>query len=335
MNLPCEINEICISIVVPCYNSAKYLQECVYSLVSQTLSNIEIIAVNDGSTDNTGELLDAYSRVYDNFIVYHQSNCGLSHARNKGIGVSRGEYILFVDSDDVISRNACEHLYQSAKVANADIVQGELTYNINELGCFLPNDYLCCDRALDLVGRLFMRRKYDIVSVLKLVKRKLLLERCIKFPEGLVFEDHYYSLLLYSHAQVSVYTPFQFYYYRKDNVESITSKFDRFKCENMIVILGLMVQYLRSHEIGRYKNILNGMLLISYYHLSSMYLKAESGAQLEILDSCKDIRKFIVLKTSYKRPRIVFQSFLFKYAPCVLKMLMRNRFILMLRIQGS
>ncbi|NBH35664.1 glycosyltransferase [Clostridiaceae bacterium] len=91
-----------ISVIVPVYNMGQYLSKCVHSLIHQTYNNIEIILINDGSTDNSGELCDLFASQYDNIFVLHQKNSGVSSARNKGLKLATGEYISFVDPDDYL-----------------------------------------------------------------------------------------------------------------------------------------------------------------------------------------------------------------------------------------
>ena len=99
------MNEPLVSIVIPCYNVKEYLEDAVESVVRQTYSNIEIILVNDGSSDGTSELCDVYARKYKNICVIHKENGGLSSARNAGMQEARGEFIYFLDSDDYIKEN--------------------------------------------------------------------------------------------------------------------------------------------------------------------------------------------------------------------------------------
>lgn len=111
-----------VSIIVPVYNVEKYLSECLESLISQTLSDIEIICVNDGSEDSSFKILEEYAQKDKRIVVINQENSGLSAARNTGMRFANGEYIGFVDSDDWIDSNFYEKLYNSAKNNDADIV---------------------------------------------------------------------------------------------------------------------------------------------------------------------------------------------------------------------
>ena len=111
-----------VSIIVPVYNVEKYLCQCLESLVHQTLTDIEIICVNDGSTDNSLGILNKYAQLDSRIKVFSQKNQGVSSARNLGLEKVNGEYITFVDSDDWIELNACEILYNTAQERNTDIL---------------------------------------------------------------------------------------------------------------------------------------------------------------------------------------------------------------------
>lgn len=105
-----------ISVVVPVYNTLKFLHECLDSIQNQTLQQLEVILVDDGSTDKSGDICDEYSQKDSRFLVIHQKNRGLSAARNVAIEKACGKYILFVDSDDHIMPNLCEITYQYAEI---------------------------------------------------------------------------------------------------------------------------------------------------------------------------------------------------------------------------
>ena len=109
-----------ISIIVPVYKVEKYLHECIESIINQTFKDIEIILVNDGSPDNCGKICDEYAKKDNRIIVIHQKNGGLSNARNTGIRHAMGQYIAFVDSDDIIDIKYCEVLYNLIKDSNYD-----------------------------------------------------------------------------------------------------------------------------------------------------------------------------------------------------------------------
>ena len=113
-------NNIKVSVIIPVYNVEKYIERCILSVINQTLKDIEIIIVNDGSTDDTKKNIEKY--LNDKRIVYvEQKNSGLSGARNKGLSIAKGDYISFIDSDDYVDNNFIEKLYNALIKNNADV----------------------------------------------------------------------------------------------------------------------------------------------------------------------------------------------------------------------
>ena len=118
------MDEINVSIIVPVYNMQSYLEACLDSLVNQTLQKIEIIIIDDGSKDNSAQIIKEYAERYPDIIrALHKENGGQATARNMGIRESKGEYIGFVDSDDVVDTNMYAEMYQLAKQKNCDLVE--------------------------------------------------------------------------------------------------------------------------------------------------------------------------------------------------------------------
>ncbi|MCD8315850.1 MAG: glycosyltransferase, partial [Eggerthellaceae bacterium] len=147
-----------VSIIVPVYNNYYYLNKCLDSLVSQTLSSIEIICIDDGSDDGSGALIDEWAGKDSRIKAVHEKNSGVAHARNVGLDIAQGRYILFVDSDDYIAYRSCEFLCEVADATEADIVVfggmtfpgfGELDWGFSHADEVVVNDWI---RALFYVG---------------------------------------------------------------------------------------------------------------------------------------------------------------------------------------
>jgi glycosyltransferase involved in cell wall biosynthesis len=129
-----------VSVIVPVYNSEPYLEDCLQSVIQQTYRSIEIIIVNGGSTDCSPDIMHSYAVKDDRIVILSQSNRGVSAARNAGLGVAKGEYIFFVDSDDTIRKDAVEILYRQAVMTDVDIIIGNVCfcYSILPKVKFLP-----------------------------------------------------------------------------------------------------------------------------------------------------------------------------------------------------
>ena len=120
-------NEL-ISIIVPIYNVQKYLDRCMKTLLNQTYRNIEIILVDDESPDECPKMCEEYAKIDQRVKVIHKKNGGLGFARNSGLEIAQGKYIIFVDSDDYVTENMCHLLYEAAKKYEADVVYGGIFY---------------------------------------------------------------------------------------------------------------------------------------------------------------------------------------------------------------
>lgn len=116
------MKDILLSVVIPVYNVEAYIEKCIESILSQSFINYEIILVNDGSTDRSGNICDMYANLYKNIYVYHIENKGVSNARNVGIRKAKGKYIHFMDSDDTIDKQMYEEYYNITSNFNYDIV---------------------------------------------------------------------------------------------------------------------------------------------------------------------------------------------------------------------
>ncbi|MCD7994681.1 MAG: glycosyltransferase [Clostridia bacterium] len=216
-----------VSIIVPVYNVEKYLDECVSSLINQTMQEIQIVLVDDGSTDRSGKMIDDYAALDNRIVALHKENGGQSSARNLGLQNATGEYILYVDSDDYIVSNACERLYETAVHFAADIVQGDLKNEEKRIMEELSFRQIPSEEQVVPVWQ-FMKEKiqtetYDIVSFLYLVRRTLVIREGLLFPEGYTYEDQLHTFQLLTTDASIVKIRFPFYFYRMDRPGSTTN----------------------------------------------------------------------------------------------------------------
>jgi CDP-glycerol glycerophosphotransferase len=179
-----------VSIIVPVYNVEKYLEECLDSLVAQTLEEIEVIMVNDGSSDSSGKIMDRYAELYPHFKAYHKENGGLGHARNYGVPFAKGEYIAFVDSDDYVTRNAYRKMYETAIETGSDIVIGNVK-RFNSTKEFASGLHKKVFKETILNTHITKNPEllYDTTAWNKIFKRSFWDEHQFAFPEGILYED--------------------------------------------------------------------------------------------------------------------------------------------------
>ena len=171
-----------VSIIVPVYNVEKYIDKCLNSLVNQSLQDIEIIIVNDGSKDNSEKIVEQYVEKFPNKIVYlKKQNGGLSDARNFGIPHAKGEYVAFLDSDDYVEVDMYEKMYTLANTEDSDMVECDFYWEY-------PN------KIKKDIGEIYsnkkeMLQKVRVVAWNKLIKRNVLEKSKVKFPKGYLYED--------------------------------------------------------------------------------------------------------------------------------------------------
>lgn len=224
-----------ISIVVPVYNVEEYLNKCIDSLIAQTFKNIEIILVEDCSTDKSKQICKDYESKYENIkLIYHSKNMGLAQARNTGISVATGKYIAFVDSDDWVKPNMYELLYRKIENENLDIVVCgyEEAYDDEKYVTFKFSQYKNIENNIDIM-KSFLGGKINAVAWNKLYKLSLFKNNNILYPEGKYYEDQYPTfLLLYNSTRVGFINE-PLYYYKKRS-SSITG--NKFSNKNLDII---------------------------------------------------------------------------------------------------
>ena len=214
-----------ISIIIPVYNAEEFLEGCLNSIINQSLKDIEIICINDGSSDGSLDILNEYHDKDKRIKIFSQENSGPAATRNFGLEKSTGEYIIFVDSDDWVEPTMCEELYEHAKHLNSDLVLFDATeYNLNnehKNRVYFSSNYFTEDYNEFTFDYKFNRNlvmNHFLVVWSKMFRKDLV--KNIRFPDLPIFEDvqfHVESMLL---AKKISYFPKFFYHYRKVNVFS-------------------------------------------------------------------------------------------------------------------
>lgn len=268
-----------VSIIVPVYNTEKYITKCLQSLVEQTLSDIEIICINDGSTDDCAKILSNFAEQDSRIIVLNQENKGQSCARNAGIRIANGEYIGFIDSDDYADTTMFEKLYTNAQKNNSDFVMcgvfilndktGSITSNDPYFGIKIFEEQKNTDVFFNGVFSYKQCKNFlfriCVVPWNKLIKTDFLKKNSIKFSEGLSFEDNIFSLEILLKAKHISIIKEPLPYYRFGSANSLTygtndySKLDLFDVFNKIEIVlqdnGLLEEF-REYFSKHKKNTL-------------------------------------------------------------------------------
>ena len=228
-----------VSVIVPVYKVEKYLDECVRSILAQTYRNIEVILVDDGSPDSCPQLCDAWVKADGRVRVVHKPNGGLSSARNAGIDVAKGDYLMFIDSDDVIKPEMVEEMLASLLRNDAEVCCSRLVPwgGNREFPCvFSEETVLSDDDALCM----FLERTIETSSCTKLYRRKAVGD--VRFIEGRINEDFPFLSSVFSKTQRVVYLPEGYYLYRyTPGSISTTFRESYFDCLKNVADVGRMI----------------------------------------------------------------------------------------------
>lgn len=255
---------ISISVIVPVYNVEKYLERCLNSLVSQTLTNIEIIVVNDGSPDSSQSIIDDFKTNYaDKIVALTKPNGGLGDARNFGLPYAKGEYIGFLDSDDYVDANAYEKLYQAAMQNKADLVVSDILYEwegtqkshrLKGLSDFNPNDV---QKSL-MLSPLFAWNK--------IYRRDLFDRLAFQYPNRLWYEDIPVTIPFISVAKTFAYVPEPLFHYIQRGTSIMGSRNSN-KLFDIFEILDMTLEALEKRKsYERFK------MELEYLHIEQLML---------------------------------------------------------------
>lgn len=218
-----------ITVIIPIYNAEKYLEEAIKSVINQTLKNIELILIDDGSKDKSLEICKKYQEKNDNIIVIEQENSGQSKARNKGLEIARGKYIMFLDADDIYENDTCEVMYKIAEENKADYVNANYVM-MNDDGkkwekpAFDQEMYSSFELSINDYKKSFFVMNSTPWN--KIYRREFLRENNIKFEIDPPSEDDYFTTLCYMKAKKGYYTNKVIYNYR-NNPTSTSNVCDR------------------------------------------------------------------------------------------------------------
>ncbi len=226
-----------ISVIIPVYNAENFLLKCIESVLGQTFADFELILVNDGSKDNSLQICKEYSLKDDRIVVIDKKNGGAASARNKGLDVAKGNYVVFIDSDDYVDNQYLEKLYQAVKQNDADMAVCSLVvFKGQEQNKYVNEDKVYSQK--DYVLDCFNGNIKDITAFgpcMKIISLKIIKDDDIRFPEGYkLSEDRIFNLLIMDKLKKVVTISYVGYYY-VDNVNSLThNRRDDYIVQNII-----------------------------------------------------------------------------------------------------
>ncbi len=301
-----------VTIVVPIYNVEKYLEKCLESLVKQTYENLQIVLVNDGSTDSSENICRKFMLEDNRIELINKVNGGLSDARNFGIDVTRGEYLLFVDSDDYLSPQTVEICMKTIEYTNADIVEFavkkifESDSDRFETFEFDKNDIQIFNHTEALTNILSYR--FKIVAWNKLYKTSLF--NSIRYPKGKLHEDEFTTPYLVDNATIYCTVPYSLYAYVQREGSIMNTNFSDRRFD-------ILEAYQERHRYfqEKYGNEYDAILDFGYLSILSNLLEIipTSHEMTSILkqQKQKQFKKIITGKTSFFiKLKVLFKSLL-------------------------
>lgn len=302
-----------ISIIIPVYNVESYIIRCLESVTNQSYSEIECILVDDCSKDNSMEIANHFIENYHgpvNFVVtHHQTNKGLSAARNTGIHISKGDYVFFLDSDDAITPWCIELLVSLAnKYPTADFVQGN---TVQEDGC-VPNYYFACDVPEYVDNKQLLCKvifaKANISAWNRLVRRSFIIDHSLFFQEGIVHEDDCWVYFLSKYTKAAAFTNkgTYLYYLNSNSIMTSCSKSSLLKrLDSCYVITDHIIDdIIKTHASNLYQRI----------HLAHIFVYVLKLLSHFSICYWLQFWKYIFNKAVYLRKRVTFYRFLFLLA---------------------
>lgn len=253
-----------VTIIIPVYNVEKYLEECLKSVVLQSYKDIEIIVINDGSTDCSREICEEYQNKYDNIILINKKNEGVSVARNTGISLSTGEYIVFIDADDVVHENYIECLVYLLETECAEIAMCEYTTDILKDDINIKYKKNIVEKN-EVIINILSNGKYDGYLWNKLFIKSIIIKNDIKFQEGItIWEDLLFVIEYLTNINYCVWLNRVLYYYRQRN-NSAVANMDLKKTQDKLYVGKKIIEYDFNDEMCyKYANIRYSSILFEY-----------------------------------------------------------------------
>lgn len=324
-----------VSVIIPVYNCKDYLEECLKSVINQTLREIEIILVDDGSTDGSGELAEKLSERDPRIKVIHQKNMGAASARNSGIKIASGEYIGFVDSDDYIDERMYEILYSNTEnyveIVQCNYIEIDknnknnriIANNMEKLGV-LEKEYIQ-ENIIPSFASNINRGFYCLWN--KIYKREWINKENLSIDESLeIAEDWWFNIICFSKVNTMRFVGDELYYYIHQNNDSLMSKYRKNQFELQLVCRKRICDLLKNYDISRYKKEFNIRFLnsltsnillefknnkefnyIKFRNIIENQLIFEAAISYNYINNITKISWFLIMRKQYWLSYIVFK----------------------------
>lgn len=334
-----------ISIIVPVYNKKIYIKSCIESILRQTYKNIEVILVDDGSTDGSDAICDTYNGIENKVYVYHKLNSGVSNTRNFGVSKAHGQFICFVDADDSIANNYVEKLYEKLVQEKVDIVicsVKEVYYEngkkVKEINKILNEQK---GNILNDLEQLYYNKNFYMGGIyLKIYKSDIIKNNNLKFREDLNFgEDYIFNLEYFKLINNYCTIPDLLYTYKiYPKTENAKERLNKNRIENERKILQITQQYIKSNNlqvnmlysesiriIEVFFHILNEDKNIKFFEKLSFFNKVLKELNVSQIIKIKDA------KSGFKRKILIFS--ILKELNTLLFLLMYFKYVILRKVQ--
>lgn len=299
--------KIDLSVVVPIYNAEIFLSRCLDSILLSTFNSFELILINDGSTDNSKKILDWYEKEYKDVIkVIHKENEGVTYSRNKGIEIATGEYIAFVDNDDLIHPKMYELLYKYAKENDSDIAIGKTLIRNDKYNYYyclnIPKAKDCLVYSYDKMVEEEIRQSYDNIFFVaiwnKIIKTSLVKEH--KFPLHNYYEDTAFTRNIYSYIDKFVFVPNALYVWDKRFQNTIGTASNHYEKDNdpMFVHKAYIFSVCYGVDEGN-KDKMESLVYTCTKDLVSYLKTIEKSTSIEAINLYKDKIRELNNKSSF------------------------------------
>lgn len=287
-----------ISVIIPVFNTEKYLKECLDSVLKQTYANIEILLVDDGSSDGCPAICDEYGLRDERVKVFHKENGGQASARNLGIKQAKGFYLAFVDSDDVVSPFFLERLYVASSKFCADVVFTKIKVFVGEAEIpHFESGGDCLVEKNKVIERFSSPKISDSIPIIsfcnKLFKRTLL--QNFQFPEGIAYEDTASIFLPLYKMNACAFVDSNLYFYRKNENSTTNHQFNE-KCLDAVTAFGKAIDFFseKKENVVAQRLLLPLMMHEIFCWWGFSYVMKDKKKGQEMLDLYRETGKKIV-----------------------------------------
>lgn len=315
------MNEVQVSVIVPAYNVQEYIKECLESLIKQSFRFFEVIIINDGSTDETGNIINSYARKYKFIKIINQKNKGLSAARNIGLKEAKGEFIYFLDSDDIVSENLLEECFQRCKNNKLDLIMFDgkaffdrnfsenkenFKMNYSRYGILTEK----VQNGIEFLVSNLNNSGYRSSVCLLFFKKSIVEENNLFFLEGIVHEDELFTPVLISKCKKLMWIN-KILFFRRVRNESIMTTPKNYK--NIQGYLAVARELLKSVNEKKLKYTIEKKV----NNLSDLILLLTSNIGKKEKKSVEKDIKIILRQIDYKSNKLLIKL----YFPCLLKLI--------------